>query len=324
MSAGAIAIEGDLSREDAYAALALAAVIEEHDGVSAFNDQSRLVLRQGTGGAAPDGQSVQHVLLRAGDALAGYAQLDVVGRSAELAVHPEHRGRGHGRALLEAVRSMAPRAALWAHGDLPGARALAAAAGLGPRRTLLKLAASLPEAMAIAGVPADASPEAHGLPQARTFDNDDAPVLLEVNGRAFAAHPEQGRMSLADLQARQEEPWFDPGELWLVPAESFGSATGRGGSAAPARLAAFLWLKIEPGAGAPGPREGEIYVLGVDPQEQGRQLGSRLTSLALARLAARGVRQAVLYVEADNIAARRTYERKGFVTATVDTQYARE
>ncbi|ROR72499.1 mycothiol synthase [Bogoriella caseilytica] len=322
MPAGTLTIENHLSRADAHAALALATMIDEHDGVSAFNDQSRVVLRsQLTGGPAPEAEGVRHVLLRAGDALVGYAQLDVAGHSGELAVHPERRRQGHGRSLLDAVRTEDPRAALWAHGDLPGARALAASAGLQPQRTLLKLAASLPEAMAVAGVPADSSPAAHGLPQARTFEDDDAQALLELNARAFATHPEQGRMSLADLRARQQEPWFDPGELWLVPAESLEVAAEPSGSPAP-RLAAFLWLKIEPGADRAGPQEGEIYVLGVDPQEQGRRWGSRLTSLALARLAARGLRHAALYVEADNIAARRTYERKGFATAAVDTQFA--
>lgn len=324
MPAGAIAIESGLDRADAEAALALADAIEQHDGVSAFNDHSRLVLRgQVASGPAPGVETIRHFLLREGDALVGYAQLDVAVQSAELAVHPEHRGQARGRALLGAVRSAEPRAAIWAHGDLAGAQALAAAEGLRPQRTLLKLAAQLPEAMAIAGVPADASPEAHGLPEARTYEDGDARALLELNARAFAAHPEQGRMSLADLQARQGEPWFIPEELWLVPDDSLETGdAGPGGSTPRARLAAFLWLKIDPEEGAPGPREGEIYVLGVAPEAQGRQLGSRLTSLALARLAAHGTRHAVLYVEADNIAARRTYERKGFATVTIDTHYA--
>ena len=64
-----------------------------------------------------------------------------------------------------------------------------------------------------------------------------------------------------------------------------------------------------------------MYVVGVDPAHQGRGLGSPLTRLGLAHLARLGLAEVELYVDGDNTAARRTYERLGFTDAAVDGQY---
>jgi mycothiol synthase len=67
---------------------------------------------------------------------------------------------------------------------------------------------------------------------------------------------------------------------------------------------------------------GEVYVVGVDPAEQGRGLGGPVTALGLAYLAGLGLAEVHLYVDGDNPAARRTYERLGFRDAAVDVQYS--
>lgn len=291
---------------------ALADAAEQHDGVEAVGEQTLLNLT-GPG-------DVVHLTTRddAGH-LVGYAQLDLAVATAELVVDPPARRRGLGSALLGAVREAAAEAGatarVWAHGDLPAARALAESAGLSVVRELLKMSLDLPGANgAGATQPATAQPTATEttVPEQSTTRSDvrvrpfvigqDEEAWLRVNARAFADHPEQGRLTSADLRARQREPWFDPAGFLL--AETDGD------------LLAYAWTKVEPGSD-----EGELYVLGVDPDAQGRGLGRLLTALALEHLAARGLRRAVLYTEADNRAAVRTYTSAGFTVARSDVQY---
>jgi mycothiol synthase len=95
------------------------------------------------------------------------------------------------------------------------------------------------------------------------------------------------------------------------------------------RLLGFHWTKMH----LDQQRLGEVYVLGVDPSAQGRGLGQLLTAIGVESLARRlsepenpgGAPAEVtvlLYVESDNGAAVRTYQRQGFTTYSVDTAYA--
>lgn len=276
----------------------LAAAAHAADGIEALGEQTLLALADGHAAA-------RHVLVRdEAGALVGYAQVDLGGSppSAEVVVAPDARRRGVGSALLAAVHRVGTEhtgsggaPAVWAHGDLPPARALAASAGLRAGRELLQLARDLP-----ADVAPTAPPPGVTL---RTFVvGKDEEAVLEVNRRAFADHPEQGRLSRGDLDARIAEPWFDPEELVL--AERDGT------------VLAFLWLKVEPGA-----TEGELYVLGVDPAAQGQGLGRLLTAVTLDRLGRKGLRRVLLYTEAANTVAVRTYTAAGFTRSRVDVQY---
>ena len=75
------------------------------------------------------------------------------------------------------------------------------------------------------------------------------------------------------------------------------------------------------------PGLGEVYVVGVDPVAQGMGLGRTLTVVGMDWLARRLADDAeptiMLYVEADNGAAVRTYERLGFTLHSTDTAYSR-
>jgi mycothiol synthase len=163
-----------------------------------------------------------------------------------------------------------------------------------------------------------AAPAGYRLRTFRPGADDDA--WLRVNARAFATHPEQGRMTLDDLRARQAEEWFDPeGFFLLVPEGTGEDATDDAAGADPV---AFQWTKVEQGQ-PDGARDGEIYVLGVDPDHQGKGLGRLMTDVGLAHLARTGATRVVLYVEGDNAPALATYERSGFTRAAVHVQYAR-
>ena len=264
----------------------------EADGVGAVSEAFRLAV-----GRPRDG--VVHLLRHADDgALVGYAQVAEAGTPdavAELVVDPPARRHGHGRALLDAVLAEGARS-VWAHGLLPAAEALARSAGLAMTRSLHRMTRPLTEADAV-------DPQLPPGFSVRAFEpGRDDETWVRLNAAAFARHPEQGRLTVADLRERMAQPWFDAAGLLLVVDD----ATGE--------VVAFHWTKVE-GAG------GEVYVVGVDPAHQGRGLGSPLTRLGLAHLARLGLREVELYVDGDNTAARRTYERLGFTDAAVDGQY---
>src|SRR5699024_1830394 len=116
------------------------------------------------GGASAAAADVRHLLARAGDApdadVVGYAQISGTGAdaTAELVVHPDHRRRGIGADLVRAVLGREPAVAVWAHGALPGAVALAEGLGMTRTRELLRMrrraadGPALPERRPVEGV----------------------------------------------------------------------------------------------------------------------------------------------------------------------------
>jgi mycothiol synthase len=138
----------------------------------------------------------------------------------------------------------------------------------------------------------------------RTFrPGRDEEEWLRLNSRAFAKHPEQGGWTRHDLELREREPWFDPAGFFIAVRDG--------------QLAGFHWTKIHP------ERVGEVYVVGVDPGEQGSGLGRALTLAGLGYLRDRGLDQAMLYVDEDNPPAIRLYEALGFTRARTDAMYRR-
>lgn len=278
----------------------------EHDGVRPLAEHVMLHLRYG--GEAP----ARNILLYVGDELAGYAHLDptdpVEGPSAELTVAPEYRERGHGRALTEALIGESPDGPLrlWAHGNHPAAGRLAASMGFVRIRALWQMRRSL-----YAALPPTEVPEGVTI---RTFVvNEDEQAWVELNALAFADHPEQGAWTVRDLRTREREPWFDPDGFFL--AERSG------------RLVAFHWTKVHGGDGTDHGHGhepiGEVYVVGVDPAEQGHGLGRAITLIGLCHLRSLGLSQAMLYVEEANKAAIRLYESLGFTHWDTDVMFRR-
>ena len=237
--------------------------------------------------------------------IAGYAHLDAATSpgeadlTAELAIHPGHRREGLGLGLVRALTAEAGGhpVRLWAHGDLPAAAALARAAGFDRVRALWQMRRSLAGLLDQPRFPPGIT--------LRTFrPGRDEDEWLNLNRRAFAGHPEQGAWTRRDLELREREPWFDPAGFFI--AERNGAMAG------------FHWTKVH------GPAEGnigEVYVVGVDPGEQGTGLGRALTLAGLHDLQGRGLAEVMLYADEDNVPAIRLYEALGFIHWRTDAMY---
>ena len=282
-----------LTDEQQSAVLALVAAAQEQDGVAPMSEQSLLAAR------GRSGRPVEHLLAYVDDDLAGYLQVDEgeEAPSAELVVAPSRRRQGVGSGLFSRIR---PGTRIWAHGDLVASDAFAAAHGLEVVRELFVLGRRFDEAG-----PVDEPVLPQGL-VARPFrPGHDESEWLRVNAAAFAHHAEQGQMTRADLDARMEEPWFDPeGLILVVPADD------------PDTVAASHWTKRH------SPEVGEVYVVAVDPAYQGRGLGRPVTLLGLRYLQEQGVEDVILYVDGDNPAALKVYRGLGFTTRSVDRMFA--
>ena len=285
-----------LSTEEQRSVRETLAAATEFDGIAPVGDQ---VLRELAH------QRTKHLLAvdLSGD-VHGY--LNLTPEMAELTVRPEARRRGTGAALIRAAQAEAGGdCSFWAHGTLPAAKAAATALGLTAVRELLQMRRSLEN------VPATDLPDGIRI---RTYAGagDDA-ELLRVNNAAFSWHPEQGGWTDADIAERRGESWFDPEGLFLA-FEADGET-----------LLGFHWTKVHADGAGPGQALGEVYVVGVDPAAQGKRLGHTLTVIGMAHLARRldavDEPTVMLYVESDNTAAVRTYERLGFTIANVDTAY---
>ncbi|TQF03990.1 mycothiol synthase [Kitasatospora acidiphila] len=290
-----------LTAEDLDVARTVLAAAAAADGREAVSEAGRLRLR-----ADAPRPGVLHLVQTLDSRPAGYAQLEASAAESaatvELAVHPELRRRGLGRHLLDAVLEEAgPQRTVdfWAHGGHPGAVRLAAEYGAELIRELRQMRRTAP------------APEQAPLPEGVTVrafrPGQDDEAWLRLNALAFAHHPEQGSWTTQDLADRLAEPWFDPNGFFLAFRND--------------RLVGFHWTKVHP-ATATEPELGEVYVVGVDPAEQGNGLGRALTTVGLRHLALdRGLDTVLLYVDADNTAAVRVYERVGFVVHEVDLMY---
>jgi len=300
-----ISVHGPLDEAESQAVAELVRAAAEEDGVGPLSEHVMLHLHYGGDPRA------RNLLLVSHGELAGYAHMDptdpVEGPSGELVIHPAYRHQGLGLMLLRALVAEAGDRPLrlWAHGDLPAATRLAAAAGFERVRSLWQMRRSLQTRL-------DRPEIAEGI-TIRTFVvGQDEDAWTDLNARAFARHPEQGAWTREDLDLREREPWFNPSGFFL--AERAG------------KLAGFHWTKIHGRAqAAPGePKEpiGEVYVVGVAPEERGSGLGRALTLIGLRYLRDQGLFQVMLYVDEANTPAIRLYESLGFTHWDTDVMFA--
>jgi mycothiol synthase len=286
-----VAVAPKLSEDEINGVLQLMADAEAVDHMKALNEAAVLRLRRRH-------PTTQHLLVSEGEDLLGYAQLEsgTEWSAGQLVVSPEDRRRGIGSLLLQRLimESSSPLR-VWAMGDTPAARALAATAGMVSRRELLimerQLDDEVPEPVMPPGV------------QIRTFvPGQDEQEWLRVNAAAFADHPEQALIDSDDLADRMAESWFDPNGFFVATIND--------------TMVGFHWTKQHQD------QLGEVYVLGIAPSAAGGGLGKALLLTGLRSLQERGSTRVELYVEADNRAAVELYLSYGFATVSRDVMYA--
>lgn len=321
-----VEVRAYLDRSEILDVFALTDECSRHDGVTPLSEHVLLHLRHG------GDHDVRHLLARDTDhRLIGYGHLDVTdlveGPSAEAVVLPSSRREGVGHALVAEVlriaESTAPGAGLrlWAHSETESARALAQSLGFTRTRVLWQMRRSLVTALPHTSLPAGV--------QLRTFlpgiDDDE---WLALNAAAFADLPDQGGWTSPDLQRRMDEPWFDPAGF-LIATDTDGAMVG------------FHWTKVHGGEHAHDDADhdrlhaegaehihghghdplGEVYVVAIAPGHQGTGLGRALVEAGLRHLAALGLTQAMLYVDAANAPAIALYSSLGFTRWDTDVLY---
>jgi mycothiol synthase len=209
-------------------------------------------------------------------------------------VHPGHRGRGIGTALLDRIEARAAErltgvpSGRFRHsinGSDAAAAAMLEARGLRPIRHFWHMQLDL------AG-PIGGGPVPGGIAIAGITSPDDLPTVHAVLREAFADH--WGNYPEPYAQWVDEEasgPDYDP-TLWLRATdngEMLGTLTGS------------LWGD-----------QAWVGYLGVRARARGRGIGAALLREAFARFAARGARSVVLNVDAENTTgATALYERVG-------------
>lgn len=287
---------------------------EDQDGNPPLSEQTLVELKSDASGPhsvlvllthAPEEKSPTE-----GEDLAAVAVVVLNGSEGvlEIVVHPNYRNEGVGAMVVDKLLEVRGLQGIkaWSHGDHEAAADLAASYGYRAIRDLWRMRLVRP---AGTEVPRGGStfPTPKGV-HLRTFvrNQDEAPWLA-ANAAAFAHHPEQGAMTLADLSARMDESWFDPAGFFLAVNDAD-------------EILGFHWTKVHP-ARSGQCALGEVYVVGVIPAAQGLGLGKTLTCQGIEHLQSRGLQSIMLYVDADNEAAVALYRNLGFTKWDSDVMY---
>ena len=120
---------------------------------------------------------------------------------------------------------------------------------------------------------------------------------LDLNNAIFTDHPDQGNWAIADLENRMVEPWFDPQGFFLATKNS--------------QIVGFVWTKIHQDLVSHDP-VGELYVVGTATVHHGRGIARALSVEAINYFVTKGLKHAMLYVDADNEKGLKLYDSLGF------------
>lgn len=264
------------------------------DGARPLNDHLWLDLReggrQGFAGIIARETEHQHIL--------AYCQISRGNESwsLDLVVHPHHRydtleiAPELIRQALDVVASEGGgHVHWWVFEPNNIHRQLAESASLQPGRRLLQMRRALPLSTEEVATIVDFDTTAFRA-------GVDEEAWLAVNNAAFASHPEQGGWTKHTIESREHEPWFNADGFRMHWADN--------------QLIGFCWTKVHDDQAE---TIGEIYVIAVHPEFGGHGMGRKMTLAGLHSLASRGIKTAMLYVDADNTAAVSVYQALGFV-----------
>lgn len=226
--------------------------------------------------------------------LGGLADDNTLHLEALVADHHQRNPTAVLEAMLEQVRSQ-PVAAhadieVWGKPAMPWHEEVAVNHGLREVRALHQMRCPLP-------VQIDALPTRSFRPGV----DDEALRLL--NNASFLGHPDQGGLDEDALAHKLAEPGVSADGIRLFEHDG--------------RLAGFCWTKIHHDRGL-----GEIYAIGLDPSVHGQGLGPGMTAAGLDWLHEQSLTTGMLYVEATNEPAIKTYEKLGFVIVRTDKAWA--
>ncbi|MGR4010420.1 mycothiol synthase [Leucobacter sp. 1207-22] len=278
-------------------ARSIAATAEAFDGAPPVSDQAFIAASSGA-----------RELFMANEVGAGAIGFGILGeREIDVVVLPEQRRHGVGTALANGMLTgVRGPVRAWVHGSQPDAEQILSAKGFSPVRTLLRMTLdplALPATFPLmpAGV------------RVRTLDPSSASDVtnwVDVNAAAFASHPEQGRITVADFERMTAEDWFDQAELFVLETDDITGFAGYG------------WVKTIRNDQGSAP-DTELYALGVSPEAAGRGFGRLLLSQTLAQMSTHHPASVSLYVDGENTRAVDLYERHGFTVAARSAQWLR-
>ena len=294
-----------LSKSQQESVLALIKAAHDFDGTPPIAEHVLLHLRHG------GDKSDSHLVIEENNQVIAYAHLDstdlVAGPSVEAVVHPNHRSKGLGSSILkEAIKVCGDKTRIWSHGDLPGAKRIAASLKLERLWSNLLMSKSLD----------DIQPVTCKYPIRTFIPALDNQAFLSLNNKVFANYPDQGGWSEDNLKVRLNEDWFEKEGFFVAEDKS--------------ELIGFCWTKIHGAHTHSHTGEdddhghealGEIYVLAVNPDYKGQGVGRDLTITGLNYLKYQGLNNVMLYVGVENKPAFNLYKSLGFNEFGSDVMY---